>query len=42
MGDAAVFKSGRKVAAGLGWVPRHSGTGGRVRLLGIGKLSYLL
>jgi transposase len=37
MGDARVFKSGREFAAWLGLVPRQSGTGGRVRLLGISK-----
>ena len=37
MGDPAAFKSGRQFAAWLGLVPRHKGTGGRVRLLGISK-----
>jgi transposase len=37
IGDAKVFKSGREFAAWLGLVPRQSGTGGRVRLLGISK-----
>jgi transposase len=37
MGDAKAFRSGREFAAWLGLVPRHSGTGGRVRLLGISK-----
>lgn len=37
MGEAKVFKSGRQFAAWLGLVPRQSGTGGRVRLLGISK-----
>ena len=37
MGDPAAFSSGREFAAWLGLVPRHSGTGGRVRLLGISK-----
>jgi transposase len=37
MGDARVFKSGREFAAWLGLVPRQTGTGGRVRLLGISK-----
>jgi transposase len=37
MGDAKVFKSGREFAAWLGLVPRQTGTGGRVRLLGISK-----
>ena len=31
MGDPAAFRSGREFAAWLGLVPRHSGTGGRVR-----------
>lgn len=37
MGDAGAFQSGRAFAAWLGLVPRQSGTGGRVRLLGISK-----
>ena len=37
MGDPAAFRSGREFAAWLGLVPRHKGTGGRVRLLGISK-----
>jgi transposase len=37
MGDAKAFKSGREFAAWLGLVPKQSGTGGRVRLLGISK-----
>lgn len=37
IGDAKAFKSGRELAAFLGLVPRQSGTGGRVRLLGISK-----
>lgn len=37
MGDAKAFQSGREFAAWLGLVPRQSGTGGRVRLLGISK-----
>ena len=37
MGDPSAFKSGREFAAFLGLVPRHQGTGGRVRLLGISK-----
>jgi len=37
IGDAQVFRSGREFAAWLGLVPRQSGTGGRVRLLGISK-----
>ena len=37
MGDPAAFRSGREFAAWLGLVPRHSGTGGRVRMLGISK-----
>ena len=35
--DARKFRSGREFAAFLGLVPRQSGTGGRVRLLGISK-----
>lgn len=37
IGDAANFKSGREFAAWLGLVPRQTGTGGRVRQLGISK-----
>ena len=37
MGNPAAFRSGREFAAWLGLVPRHSGTGGRVRMLGISK-----
>ena len=37
MGDAQAFKSGREFAAWLGLVPRQTGTGGRIRLLGISK-----
>jgi transposase len=37
IGDAKVFRSGRQFAAYLGLVPRQSGTGGRVQLLGISK-----
>ena len=37
MGDPAAFRSGREFVAWLGLVPRHSGTGGRVRMLGISK-----
>ena len=37
MGDPSAFRSGREFAAWLGLVPRHVGTGGRVRVLGISK-----
>jgi len=37
IGNAQAFKSGREFAAFLGLVPRQSGTGGRVKLLGISK-----
>lgn len=37
VGDARTFRSGREFAAFLGLVPRQSGTGGRVKLLGISK-----
>jgi len=36
-GDAAVFRSGREMAAWLGIVPRQYSTGGKVRLMGISK-----
>ena len=37
MRDPATFRSGREFTAWLGLVPRHSGTSGRVRMLGISK-----
>ena len=37
IGDATTFKSGREFAAWLGLVPRQTGTGGRVRQLGLSK-----
>jgi transposase len=37
VGDAQTFRSGREFAAFLGLVPRQSGTGGRLKLLGISK-----
>lgn len=37
MGEAKAFASGREFAAWLGLVPRQTGTGGRIRLLGISK-----
>lgn len=37
MGDPQSFRSGREFAAWLGLVPRQSGTGGRIRQLGISK-----
>jgi transposase len=37
VGDARTCRSGREFAAFLGLVPRQSGTGGRVKLLGISK-----
>lgn len=37
MGEANCFRSGREFAAFVGLVPRQSGTGGKVRLLGISK-----
>jgi transposase len=37
VGDMKTFRSGREFASFLGLVPRQSGTGGRVRLLGISK-----
>ena len=36
-GDAQTFRNGREYAAWLGLVPRHSGTGGKTRTLGISK-----
>ena len=37
IGEAKTFRSGWQFAAFVGLVPRQSGTGGRVKLLGIGK-----
>lgn len=37
MGEVNCFKSGREFAAFVGLVPRQSGTGGKVKLLGISK-----
>ena len=37
MGDPKSFKSGREFAAWLGLVPTQTGTGGKVKLLGISK-----
>lgn len=37
IGDPGVFKNGRQAAAFLGLVPRHDGTGGKVRMKGISK-----
>jgi len=37
IGDARTFRSGREFAAYVGLVPRHRGTGGKVRMLGISK-----
>ncbi len=37
IGDPATFHSGREFAAWLGLVPRQTGTGGRIRQLGLSK-----
>lgn len=37
MGNAKAFRSGREFAAYIGLVPKHSGSGGKVNLLGISK-----
>ncbi|MDE9488224.1 IS110 family transposase [Xenorhabdus bovienii] len=37
MGDPHAFRSGREFSAYLGLVPKQTGTGGRVKLLGISK-----
>lgn len=37
MGEALAFKSGREFAAYVGLVPKQTGSGGKVRLLGISK-----
>jgi transposase len=36
-GDAKVFRSGREFAAGVGIVPKQTGTGGKINLHGISK-----
>ena len=37
MGEASAFKSGREFAAWIGLVPKQTGSGGKVNLLGISK-----
>ncbi|MDR6502263.1 transposase [Burkholderia ambifaria] len=37
MGDAKTFRSGREFAAWIGLVPKQTGSGGKVQLLGISK-----
>lgn len=37
MGDTKTFRSGREFAAWIGLVPRQTGSGGKVQLLGISK-----
>jgi transposase len=37
MGDAKTFRSGREFAAWIGLVPRQTGSGGKIQLLGISK-----
>lgn len=37
MGEVSAFKSGREFAAYVGLVPKQTGSGGKVRLLGISK-----
>lgn len=37
MGEASAFKSGREFSSYIGLVPRQTGSGGKVRLLGISK-----
>ena len=37
MGSPTAFKDGREFAAWIGLVPRQTGTGGRVRQLGISE-----
>lgn len=37
IGDAKAFRSGREFAAYIGLVPKQSGSGGKVNLLGISK-----
>ncbi len=40
MGEASAFKSGREFAAYVGLVPKQTGSGGKIRLLGISN-TYL-
>lgn len=40
IGDPATFRSGREFAAWLGLVTRQTGTGGRVRQLGLSKRGH--
>ena len=37
MGEESAFKSGREFAAYVGLVPKQTGSGGKIRLLGISK-----
>ena len=37
MGDAKTFRSGREFAAWIGLVPKQTGSGGKIQLLGISK-----
>jgi transposase len=37
MGDAKTFRSGREFAAWIGLIPGQTGSGGKVRLLGMSK-----
>jgi transposase len=37
MGETKAFRSGREFAAWMGFVPRQSGSGGKIRLHGISK-----
>ena len=37
MGDAKAFRSGREFAAWIGLAPAQTGSGGKVKLLGISK-----
>ncbi|CAM3628910.1 IS110 family transposase [Xenorhabdus nematophila] len=37
MGEASAFKSGREFSAYIGLVPKQTGSGGKIRLLGISK-----
>lgn len=37
MGEASAFKSGREFSAFIGLVPKQTGSGGKIRLLGISK-----
>jgi transposase len=40
IGDGRQFKNGRELAAWIGLVPRQRSSGGKIRLVGIGKRAH--